>query len=77
VRNPAVLWLKAWEEAVGTLEDIELKEGKLMFDGFTVRLPPELAMKIPDLESMKGKRVRILRTDIAKNPLIIKLEEES
>lgn len=63
-------WLKEWEEARGTLQHIDVKEGRIMFEGFIVRIPPRFSAHMTSLHSLIGQEVSLLRTDSAHYILI-------
>jgi hypothetical protein len=63
-------WLKEWEEARGTLQHIDVKEGSITFEGFIVRIPPSFSVHMTSLHSLIGQEVSLLRTDSAHYILI-------
>jgi hypothetical protein len=70
--------LKCWEEAIGTFEGVD-RDGQelvVLFQGFRIALPADppyekLTKKLND--SLIGKKVAILRTDIEAKPIIIRV----
>ena len=70
------VWLGVWEEAVEILRELDLEEGRLRFDDFTLLPPPKLLRDIPEIRLMINQRVRLLRTDITDKPLLIKIDKE-
>jgi hypothetical protein len=64
-------WLRDWEEARGILKHIDLNEGSLTFQGFIVRIPTSLSADLPNIQSLIGQEVSILRTD-SPNRIIVR-----
>ena len=58
-------YLREWEEAKGTLRNINLNEGSITFEGFFVRIPSSLSVRLSGLHALIGQNVSIIRTDSA------------
>ncbi|MCW3988826.1 MAG: hypothetical protein NWE88_01975 [Candidatus Bathyarchaeota archaeon] len=60
---PRTFWLQPWEEVRGTLHHVDLTEGTLQFEGFTVQIPLSLSADLASLNSLIDRKVSILRAD--------------
>jgi len=61
--------LRAWEEAIGILIDVDRSQGFLGFEGFHLLVEPEALRKVSDLKI--GYPVQVLRTDSSQNPFLV------
>jgi hypothetical protein len=66
------LYLRQWEEAVGTLEKIDTNE--LTLDTGVLELPTETLQKT-SLTELISRRVAVLRTDDPDHPYLIREEK--
>jgi len=63
--------LGLWQELVDVLVDVDLEGGALFFSRCTVSVPPEVLERSPELASLVGMRVRLLRTDLPGRQYIV------
>jgi hypothetical protein len=76
------IWLKEWEEVVGTYQGIEEDVGiSVVFDGFKVGFNPEsteveiIRKKLEKVTA--GVSIAILKTDIPEKPLVVRIIKET
>jgi len=67
-----VVRLEPWEEAVGTLREVDYDRGLFRFHQFDVAVTPKVLPGFRELDSLIGERVAILRTDILERPWLIR-----
>ena len=63
--------LGPWQELVDVLVDVDLEEGALVFSRCMVSVPFEVITKSPQLTSLIGMRIRLLRTDLPDRQFIV------
>jgi hypothetical protein len=57
---PPLFYLHEWAEARGILQHIDLQEGILTFEGFFVRIPSSLSVRLSGLHALIGQNVSII-----------------
>lgn len=67
--------LETYEEAVGTLRALQVRECVLILDfgGFRIWIP--LSAKPGGLDNLVGKRIGLLKTDMAERPYVVRVIE--
>lgn len=68
-----IFYLREWNEAKGVLRSIDLEDGNLVFEGFTVRVSPSLSAPLSCLHDLIGQEVSIIRTDSIRHPLVVRV----
>jgi len=63
--------LRPWQELVDVLVGVDLERGTLVFTLYTVSVPPEVIERFPELTSLIGRRIRLLRTDLPDRQYIV------
>jgi len=63
--------LGLWQELVDVLVDVDLERGALVFSRCTVSVPLEVLERFPELTSLIGMRIRLLRTDLPDRQFIV------
>jgi len=64
-----IVWLDYWDEATGTLNDIDEDRSRLIFENFIVRLQ---SLEIPTyFLSLIGQRISVMKTDIPDSPILV------
>ena len=63
--------LGLWQELVDELVDVDLQGEALVFSQCTVSVPLEVLERFPELTSLIGMRIRLLRTDLPDRQFIV------
>jgi len=68
--------LGPWQELVDVLVDVDPDGGALVFSRCTVYVPFEMIEKSPQLTSLVGMRIRLLRTDLPDRQFIVTVPKQ-